>query len=98
MRMSLHLLGWPSQVSTLSRPHSTLIGLSIMDVFHLRIDISKAKFDVALLPPDGKLHHRVLPITAAGFQQLSAWLSKHKALNIHACMEATGTYSDALAA
>ena len=69
-----------------------------MEVFHLGIDISKSKFDVALLRPDGKLHHRVLPNTAAGFQQLAAWLAKQKALSIHACMEATGTYSDALAA
>jgi len=68
-----------------------------MEVFHLGVDISKAKFDVALLRPDGKFHHRVLPNTAAGFQQLSAWLSKQKAHSIHACMEATGTYSDALA-
>ena len=69
-----------------------------MDVFHLGIDISKSKFDAALLRPDGKLHHRILPNTPAGFLQLSAWLSKQKAHSIHACMEATGTYGEALAA
>lgn len=69
-----------------------------MDVFHLGIDISKSKFDVALLRQDGKLHHRVFLNTAAGYQQLSAWLSKQKALSVHACMEATGTYGEALAA
>jgi transposase len=69
-----------------------------MDVFHLGIGISKAKFDVALLRPDGKLHHRVLPNTPAGFLQLSAWLSKQKAHSIHACLEATGTYGEAVAA
>jgi transposase len=68
-----------------------------MDLFPLGIDISKAKFDVALLRPDGKLRHRVFPNSPAGFQQLSAWLAKQKASPIHACMEATGTYSDALA-
>lgn len=68
-----------------------------MEVFPLGIDISKSKFDVALLRDEGKLRHKVFPNTAAGFQQLSAWLSKHKALSIHACMEATGTYGDALA-
>lgn len=69
-----------------------------MELFHLGIDISKAKFDVALLRPDGKLRHRVFPNSPAGFQQLSAWLSKHNGLTLHACMEATGTYADALAA
>jgi transposase len=68
-----------------------------MNLYPLAIDISKARFDVALLRPDGKLRHRVFPNTSAGFQQLSAWLTKQKALHIHACMEATGTYADALA-
>ncbi len=68
-----------------------------MDLFPLGIDISKAKFDVALLRPDGKLRHRVFPNSPAGFQLLSAWLAKQKALSIHACIEATGTYSEALA-
>ncbi|MGA9770847.1 MAG: transposase, partial [Blastocatellia bacterium] len=68
-----------------------------MEVFPLGIDISKAKFDVALLRDEGKLRHKVFPNSTAGFQQLSAWLSKHSALPIHACMEATGTYSEALA-
>lgn len=69
-----------------------------MGVFPLGIDISKAKFDVALLRDDGKLRHKVFPNTLAGYQQLSVWLSKHSALSIHACMEATGTYGEALAA
>jgi transposase len=69
-----------------------------MDLFPLGIDISKAKFDVALLRPDGKLHHRVFHNSPAGFQQLSACLSKQKAHSIHAFMEATGTYGEALAA
>jgi len=69
-----------------------------MDLFPLGIDISRSKFDVALLLDNGKLHHRVFLNTAAGYQQLSAWLSKQKALSIHACMEATGTYGEALAA
>jgi transposase len=68
-----------------------------MDVSTLGIDISKAKFDVALLLDNGKLHHRVFHNTPAGFQQLSAWLSKQEAHPIHACMEATGTYGEALA-
>src|ERR1051325_7509564 len=69
-----------------------------MDLFPLGIDISKAKVDVPLVRDDGKLRHKVFPNTAAGFQQLSVWLVKHKARYVHACMEATGTYGEALAA
>jgi len=49
-----------------------------MDLFPLGIDISKAKFDVALLRNEGKLRHKVFPNTEAGFQQLSDRLSKHR--------------------
>ena len=68
-----------------------------MEVFPLGIDISKAKFDVALLRDNGKLRHKVFPNTEAGFQQLLDWLSKHKVQSVHACLEATGTYGEALA-
>ena len=67
-----------------------------MEVFHLGIDISKAKFDVALLRDEGKLRHRVFSNTPQGYQQLSDWLLKQKAASVHACMEATGTYGEAL--
>lgn len=63
----------------------------------LGIDISKAKFDVALLLETGRLRHKVFPNTDAGFKLLSAWVSKQKVELAHACMEATGTYSQALA-
>jgi transposase len=61
------------------------------------IDISKLKFDLCLLRQNGKLKHRVFPNTASGFAQLSAWLQKQKIERVHACMEATGTYGEALA-
>jgi transposase len=61
----------------------------------LAIDISKLKFDVALLRAGGKFKHRVFPNTPAGFLQLSAWLMKQKVERVHACLEATGTYSEA---
>jgi transposase len=63
----------------------------------LGIDVSKLKFDVALLRDTGKFKHRVFPNTQAGFSQLSAWLVKQKAERVHACLEATGAYSDSLA-
>jgi transposase len=63
----------------------------------LGIDIAKVKFNVCLIKPEGKLKHKVLPNTEAGFEQLSQWLSKLGIECVHACLEATGTYGDALA-
>ena len=63
----------------------------------LGIDISKLKFDACLIREGGKLRHRAFPNTPAGFSQLCAWLFKHKIGRIHACLEATGSYGDALA-
>lgn len=61
------------------------------------IDISKLKFDLCLLRQNDKLKHKVFPNTASGFLQLSAWLAKQKVTQVQACMEATGTYGEALA-
>jgi len=62
----------------------------------LGIDISKDSFHVEL-SVNQKLRHRRLANRPAGFTELSAWLSKHKATAVHACLEATGPYSEALA-
>jgi transposase len=61
------------------------------------IDISKLKFDLCLLRDNGKLKHKVFANTPAGFTQLSAWLKKQKVEGAHLCLEATGTYGEALA-
>lgn len=63
----------------------------------LGIDISKLKFDLCLVRESGKLKHKVFPNTPSGFAQLSAWFTKQKVERVHACMEATGTYGEALA-
>jgi transposase len=63
----------------------------------LGIDIAKAKFQVALLIAD-KVRHQSFPNTTAGFQQLAEWLHRHAVVSVHACLEATGTYGEALAA
>jgi len=63
----------------------------------LGIDISKLKFNVCLLRESGKPRHRVFPNNAAGFEQLRDWLTKQGVETVHACLEATGTYSEALA-
>ena len=64
----------------------------------LGIDISKLKFDSCLVRDSGKLRHKVFPNSPASYAQLSSWLEKHKAARAHACLEATGTYGDELAA
>jgi transposase len=64
----------------------------------LGIDIAKLKFDVCLLNPQGKRRHKVFPNTASGFSQLAMWLTKQGVTQqVHACLEATGTYGEALA-
>lgn len=63
----------------------------------LGIDISKAKVHVALLGADGKVRRKVCANTATGFGELGAWLARHGAPHVHACLEATGPYGDALA-
>ena len=63
----------------------------------LGIDIAKAKFDVALLLPEGKLRRKSCPNTPAGFAELAQWLARQGVALVHASLEATGTYGDALA-
>jgi transposase len=61
----------------------------------LGIDISKDNFDAALLETSaGKPRHKAFPNTPAGFERLAQWLGAN---NVHACLEATNTYGDALA-
>jgi transposase len=62
----------------------------------LGIDIAKLKFNACLINSQGKLKHRVFPNTATGFEQLAVWLSKQPVERVHACLEATGTYGEAL--
>lgn len=63
----------------------------------LGIDVAKSKLDVALRLVDGKIRSKVVDNTALGFKVLSAWLAKHDVSELHVCMEATGTYWEAVA-
>ena len=63
----------------------------------LGIDIAKLKFDVCLLKENGKAKHKVFANTRHGFEQLIRWLDSHQVSNLHACLEATGTYGESLA-
>jgi transposase len=65
--------------------------------FQLGIDVAKAKLDCALRLPEGKLRHKVVENSPSGFQALSTWLAKQGAQTVHACMEATGIYWEAVA-
>jgi len=62
----------------------------------LGIDLGKASFHVELSVND-KQRHRRFNNTREGFAELAAWLAKQQAGMVHACMEATGIYGDALA-
>ena len=62
----------------------------------LGLDVSKAKVDCALLTA-GKLRSKVIANSPVGFATLEAWLAKHGVVRLHACCEATGPYSEALA-
>ncbi len=68
-----------------------------MTLLALGIDIAKLKFNVCLIREDGRLRHKVFANTQIGFAQLSTWLSNNNVAQVHACMEATGTYGQALA-
>jgi transposase len=63
----------------------------------LGIDIAKLKFNICLINPSGKLRHKVFPNNETGFAQLSEWLTRQGVERVHACLEATGTYGEALA-
>lgn len=63
----------------------------------LGIDIAKGKYTVSLRRAEGKRRQKSFPNTPAGHQGLLAWLGQHAAGAVHACLEATGTYGEAVA-
>ncbi|MFG5780253.1 IS110 family transposase [Comamonas sp. J-3] len=67
------------------------------DLLVVGLDIAKLKVDVCLRLVNGKYRNKVIRNSAAGFEDLVAWLHKHGAATAHLCMEATGPYWEALA-
>jgi transposase len=61
------------------------------------IDVSKNTLDAALLKEEGKPRHKVFTNSAVGHCQLLAWLNDNGAATVHVCLEATGTWADAVA-
>ena len=62
----------------------------------LGIDLSKETFHAFLLS-DSAHAKKVFPNTPKGFEQLATWLKNRQAVEVHICMEATGSYWEALA-
>jgi transposase len=63
------------------------------------IDVSKDTLDACLLGPNGRTHERRVANDPAGHAALLAWADRHAAGDtVHFCMEATGPYSEAIAA
>jgi transposase len=69
----------------------------VMTLPPLGLDVAKLKFNVCLVRAGGKLRHKVFANNPQGFAQLSDWLKQQGVKWVHACLEATGTYGDALA-
>lgn len=60
------------------------------------IDMSKKKFDAALLRSN-KFKHKVFPNTLSGHEAMVTWLQKNAITTAHVCMESTNIYGEALA-
>jgi len=63
----------------------------------LGIDLAKLTFVVTLLTRAGASSYQQFPNTPAGFEQLQRWLFSQGVTHVHACMEATNVYWEALA-
>ena len=63
---------------------------------HLGIDVGKAELHAELLQGNASARKSV-PNTVKGFEQLAKWLVNRKASELHVCLEATGTYGEAVA-
>jgi transposase len=63
----------------------------------LGIDVSKNDFHVALVESSERKRTKSFPNNAKGFEQLATWLRNRKVEHVHACLEATGGWSEALA-
>ncbi|MEG3936531.1 transposase, partial [Microcoleus sp. T3_B1] len=63
----------------------------------LGIDISKKDFHVVLLKESGGTRLKKFTNNSAGFESLHSWLKQLGVEEVHACMEATSIYGEALA-
>ncbi|HWZ18147.1 MAG TPA: IS110 family transposase [Ktedonobacteraceae bacterium] len=77
----------------------TLVSPSVCVDSVLGIDVAKAKVDTWFerVTASEKPTHQRYDNSPAGHQRLLAWLTTQAVGQLHVCLEATGTYSDALA-
>jgi transposase len=64
------------------------------------IDLAKAKFDAVIWKDqtkNKKVKHKLFDNDEQGFKALDGWLASHAKAEVHLCLEATNTYSFALA-
>jgi len=61
----------------------------------LGIDVSKDTLDLILITEKGTFH-KVINNTSRGYQSLGNWLKVKRAKKVHACLEATGQYGEAV--
>lgn len=66
-------------------------------MFILGIDVAKLTLDLTLLTPSGAPYHTTIDNTPTGFAALQTWLLDHEVTTLHACMEATNVYWEAIA-
>jgi len=62
----------------------------------LGIDVAKKKLDVALMF-SGKMLMKKFDNTSKGFNLLQGWLTSLHFERVHACLESTGVYGEAVA-
>lgn len=62
----------------------------------LGIDVSKDTLDLVLITSKGSFH-KVINNQPQGYQSLAKWLKSQQAGQVHACLEATGQYGEAVA-
>jgi transposase len=77
-------------------PPLLLIALEDCMAVYLGIDVAKDTLVVALLGP-ATPRTKTFPNTPAGHQALLEWLAKQHVQDIQVCLEATGTYGEAIA-
>src|SRR5918992_1774177 len=66
-------------------------------VLPVGIDVAKRTLQVSLRRADGKRRHKSVSNDRTGHQQLLAWLGQQGVYQVHACLEATGTFAEAVA-
>lgn len=66
----------------------------MMDI--LGIDVSKAQLTLALLQGES-IARKTVSNNSSGMKQVLTWLKNRKARDLHACLEATGTYGELIA-